>query len=197
MSTSMIRAMLLEAPEELALPKEPVTAAPTSGGVAMNDTDFAPPAPMATAGAAAPLSPINTGGPAGPNVIQKEVQDKSKIIAITKQLKSIIANLEKTFDGDDLSVADANNEIHEFLMTLAFFADKYAEIIGQNLGTGAEEAPAIPEAPMSEPPMPEPMPEPVPEAPIDMNEPQPATEESMFTEPAPQEESMFTEPGAV
>ena len=182
--------MLTEAGNEMALPKEDVSAAPIAGGDTMGATDFAPaPPPMAAMG-------MPQGAPAmpqaqqGPNTIQKDVLNKQLVLAITSELKGVISTYEKRFENTEFSVEDAKIYLNSFLQSLAYHADNIANLIGEEIpeeGAGMEMPP--------EDIMP---PEPAVEEPI-----APPVETGMLpevspelSEPATVEPNMFTEPNA-
>lgn len=191
-----IRELLLEAPEEVSLPKQPVSAAPASAGAPMSQDDFAPAPPAAAAPGMNPLPTMHTGA-AGPSTVQKEVLNKQLMLAITGELKSMISTYEKKFESEDFTIDDAKIYIHNFLESLAFHADKIANLIGEDMPDDvAEDMPV--EAPLEEPPMPEmPVEEPAPvqtgemglEPSLDMGQPSPE-----LTDPNPYEPSPFTNP---
>lgn len=182
--------MLNEAPEEMSVAKEPVSAAPIAGD-SMSDTDFAPQPQATQASAAAPMSaPAMPSVPAGMTTVQKEVLNKQLMLAITSELKSLIATYEKKFEGEDFTVDDAKIYINNFLESLAFQADKIAALVGEapageSEGIEMPQEEVVPPAPAAEP-MPEsPTPEPLPD---------------MGTEPMPIESGEasfggFTNPG--
>lgn len=160
--------MLNEAPEEMSVAKEPVSAAPIAGD-SMSDTDFAPQPQATQAPAAAPMSaPAMPSVPAGMTTVQKEVLNKQLMLAITSELKSLIATYEKKFEGEDFTVDDAKIYINNFLESLAFQADKIAALVGEapageSEGIEMPQEEVVPPAPaaepMPEPPTPEPLPD--------------------------------------
>ncbi len=192
MIKNMLR-MLTEAPEEMTVAKEPVSAAPVTGDT-MADTDFAP-QPQAAQMPAAPMSAPAMPTPSnGHNTVQKEVLNKQLMLAITSELKSLISTYEKKFEGEDFAVQDATIYINNFLESLAFQADRIAALIGE---APADESEGV-EMPQEdivppEPTMPEPPPAPMPEESMAMSEP---TDE--FTTPEVSPEASFggfTNPG--
>lgn len=193
-----IRQLLLEAPEEVSLPKQPVSAAPATAGAPMSQDDFAPAPPPTAAPGMNPLPTMHTGA-AGPSTVQKEVLNKQLMLAITGELKSMISTYEKKFESEDFTIDDAKIYIHNFLESLAFHADKIANLIGEDMPDDvAEDMPV--EAPLEEPPMPDAsIEEPAPvevgsmdaglEAPLGDVAPSPE-----LTDPNPYEPSPFTNP---
>jgi hypothetical protein len=198
-----IRQLLTEAPEEVTLAKQPVSAAPTAPeGVKMSPTDFAPPAPAGGASAGlAPLPGINPGQ-AGPSTLNKEILNKQLLLSNLIVLKNIVATFEKQFEGEDFSIDDAKVYIHSFLQNLATQADNIAGIIGEEMG----ESGPVEGAPV-EMPEPETLPEPpsasnTPKAPVETGEidlagaepPIGGSPTDELSEPVPFEPSHFTNP---
>ena len=183
-------ALLMEAPEEFELPKEPTSAAPTSiTGDKMGDSDFAPPSSSAGSAPAMPQVPSMPAGQQGTYTVNKEVLNKQLILAITAELKSVISTYEKKFEGEDFTIDDAKIYINNFLQSLAFHADKIANLIGEEI---PEEAPEIePELPTPDESLP--MDEPLPEEPVETGMlPDEAPQE--FSEPVEVEQNAFTDP---
>lgn len=199
--SSYIRQILTEAPEEVTLPKESVSAAPVSAGAPMSGADFAPAPPPTQAGGMAPLPTMHTNA-AGPSTVQKEVLNKQLMLAITGELKSMISTYEKKFESEDFTIDDAKIYIHNFLESLAFHADKIANLIGEDMpddvpdGALDELAPEL-EVPVSEPELPVP---PVSETgeldlPVDSGLGEaPQDQSTELTDPNPYEPSPFTNP---
>lgn len=186
--TSTIRALLTEAPEEMTVAKQPTAAAPTAAGEKMSANDFAPAPPAGATPGLAPLPNLNTGQ-AGPATIQKEVLSKHQIISVVREVKAAVANFEKQFESEDFTVEDAKIYIHNFLESLAFFADKIANFIGEDMG-----GEVAPEATPDLAPAPEPLAAPAPEAepfaePVQTGEISPELSEPVSLEPSP-----FTNP---
>lgn len=178
---------LLEAAEEIAIPKEPTAAAPVIAGEGMHSDDFA------TAASSAPAqAPSMPQGQMGATTVQKTVLNKELVLAVTSELKSTIATYEKKFEKDDLSVEDASIYLNNMLESLAFHADKIAALINQP--AAAVEAPAP--TPMSTEGLPELVEPAAAPAPI---EEMPPTEEGTpgpgLTNPGGEEEApAFTNP---
>jgi hypothetical protein len=196
-----IRQLLTEAPEEVTLAKQPVSAAPTAPeGAKMSPTDFAAPAP--TAGGSAGLAPLPgiNAGQAGPSTLNKEILNKQLLLSNLIVLKNIVATFEKQFEGEDFSIDDAKVYIHSFLQNLATQADNIAGIIGEEMGEGGPAMEAPVEMPAAET-IPEP-PAPV-EAPVETGEidltggsepPIGGAPTGELSEPVPFEPSPFTNP---
>lgn len=120
--------LLSEATEELSLPKEPTAATPT--GETMSATNFAP--PVDSSALTQPMAiPNMPSAQTGPTTVQKEIINKQLLLAVTAELKSTIATYEKKFESEDLTVDDAKIYIVNFLESLAFHADKIANLIGE------------------------------------------------------------------
>jgi hypothetical protein len=195
-----IRQLLTEAPEEVTLAKQPVSAAPTAPeGVKMSPTDFAPPAPAGgVSSGLSPLPGINQGQ-AGPSTLNKEILNKQLLLSNLIVLKNIVATFEKQFEGEDFSIDDAKIYIHSFLQNLATQADNIASIIGEEMG----ESDSVEGSPV-EMPEPETLPEPSSDskAPaetgeIDLSGAEPpigGSPTDELSEPVPSEPSHFTNP---
>jgi hypothetical protein len=160
-SPSLIRKMILEA--------EDLTIAPSQDAQAANDfTAAATPdqvaSDMATAGAeTAPGTPGLQGSTltmpqvATPqSTISKTVINKDIILSQLAELKSVITNYEKRFEGEDLTPSDANVYISSLLSTLVFHAEKFNAFMESAPGSNetpsielppSEAAPALPELP--------------------------------------------------
>ena len=166
------------------LEAEDLTLAPSPDAQAANDfTASATPdqvaSDMATAGAAAaPGTPGLQGSTltmpqvATPqSTISKTVINKDIILSQLAELKSVITNYEKRFEGEDLTPEDANVYISSLLSTLVFHAEKFNAFMESAPGGGEAPSPieAMPELPVEAPiaPMPEaaPAPEALPELP--------------------------------
>lgn len=151
---SMIRRLILEA--------EDLTLNPSADAQQAEDfTSASSPADvMADMTAAAAQPPQGTPGLQGsaltmPNVAQpqttvsKTVINRDIILSQLAELKSVITNYEKKFDGDDLTPEDANVYISSLLSTLVFHAEKFNAFMES--GSEAEtplpvEEPTAPEA---------------------------------------------------
>ncbi len=151
---SMIKNCLLEATEDIKIDAADATAAPVSGNP-MAPEDFSAQPPTATQTgmlsnpvAAAPLN-MPQGLQQGSITIQKTVLNKERVVAITAELKSIIATYEKKFEKEDISVENAEIQLSNMLDSLAFYADKLAALIGRNTETepGSELSQESPEEP--------------------------------------------------
>ncbi len=59
-----------------------------------------------------------------PATLKKTVINRDIILSQLAELKSVITNYEKQFDGDDLTPEDANIYISSLLSTLVFHAEK-------------------------------------------------------------------------
>jgi hypothetical protein len=106
--------------------------------VQATNADFSSPDQIANdlATATAPASPAGGTGMSGasltmPNIvapqttISKTVINKDIILSQLAELKSVITNYEKQFEGDDLTPEDANVYISSLLSTLVFHAEKF------------------------------------------------------------------------
>ena len=165
MKKSMVR-QLIEALEDVNLPKEPTSAAPVEGQD-MSSNDFAPapepPAPGASETGIAPAMPT-VPPTAKNNTVQKDVLNKEVIKSITGPLKNLVTSFEKIFESD-LTTEQAKPHITQFLEVVAVLANNLAKLGGLEVeeAGGMEEAPPMedlnpmPEEPnpMPEPPMPE------------------------------------------
>ena len=175
--SSTIRRLILEA-EDLTL--DPSTQAQQTEQ--FTDTAASPNDVMADMSAAAPQAPQTPGMPGAalsmPSIakpqstVSKTVINRDIILSQLAELKSVITNYEKKFDGDDLTPEDANVYISSLLSTLVFHAERFNDFMGSDSegGEAAPEAmpelpPESPEMPLESPEMPPAGPEPSPEAP--------------------------------
>ncbi|MCI4436147.1 MAG: hypothetical protein JHC33_04975 [Ignisphaera sp.] len=167
---SIIRRLILEA--------EDLTLSPSSDAQAAQDfTAGSTPGQVASDMATAEAAPAaGTPGLQGstltmPQVtapqstISKTVINKDIILSQLAELKSVITNYEKRFEGDDLTPEDANVYISSLLSTLVFHAEKFNAFMESAPGGGEAPSPIepMPEAPIAE--MPAPTPEALPELP--------------------------------
>jgi len=116
------------------------------------------------------LTMPNVAQPA--TTVSKTVINRDIILSQLAELKSVITNYEKKFDGDDLTPEDANVYISSLLSTLVFHAERFNTFMETE---GAKSAPAEPAVP-TEAPLPaseaapealnEPLPEPPAAAPV-------------------------------
>jgi hypothetical protein len=145
------------APSADAQQAQDFTAGSTPGQVASDmATSAAPAAPAAglpgSQGVTLTMPQIATPQ----STISKTVINKDIILSQLAELKSVITNYEKRFEGADLTPEDANVYISSLLSTLVFHAEKFNAFM--------ESSPGGEVAPTSEP---EPMPSPLPEAPAE------------------------------
>ena len=147
---SLIRKLILEA--------EDLTLNPSADAQAAQDfTSMASPMDVAADMSAAVPSPETPGLQGSaltmPNIAppqvttQKTVINKDIILSQLTELKSVITNYEKRFDGDDLTPEQANVLISGLLSTLVFHAEKFNAFMESS---PAEETPSamMPEAPL-------------------------------------------------
>jgi hypothetical protein len=107
--------------------------------------------------------------------VSKTVINRDIILSQLAELKSVITNYEKKFDGDDLTPDDANVYISSLLSTLVFHAERFNTFMESDEGAGAApEAMLEPELPLAEEPLPA-MPETLPEAGLEAPLPELAT----------------------
>jgi len=123
-----------------------------------------------------------------PSTVSKTVINKDIILAQLAELKSVITNYEKQFEGDDLTPEDGNVYISSLLSTLVFHAEKFNAFMESTPGEAPAESPmeALPEALPTEAPV---EPPPAEEAAVPSPEPgeaPPAEEAPLGQEPAPQ-----------
>ncbi len=127
--------------------------------------------------------------------VEKTVINRDIILSQLAELKSIITNYEKKFDGDDLTPEDANVYISSLLSSLVFHAERLNAFMSSDGGESSEGLPEMPEemptpeeaGPEAPPPVEEPvspeaagpeappeagMPPPGPEAPPPVEQPQ-------------------------
>lgn len=128
---SLIRKMILEA-EDLTMAPSGVaqdiqdTTTSTPDEIAAR-TAAAAPAPGAMPGTGSALTMPQVSTP--PSTISKTVINKDIILSQLSELKSVITNYEKKFEGDDLTPEDANVYISSLLSTLVFHAEKFNEFM--------------------------------------------------------------------
>ena len=142
---SLIRKLMLEA-EDLTLNPSPDSQAIQDFSGESTSLDQ-----VATdAAAAAPAGAPGLGGSAitMPNVapqqttISKTVINKDIILSQLAELKSVVTNYEKQFEGDDLTPEDANVYISSLLSTLVFHAEKlnaFMEVAPEGGAPGMEQ----------------------------------------------------------
>ena len=133
----------------------------------MNDMEAAQPAPQAPGLQGSALTMPNVAQQA--TTLEKTVINRDIILSQLAELKSVITNYEKKFDGDDLTPEDANVYISSLLSTLVFHAERFNAFMESEGGAEAEaptEMPAAPELPAE-------MPTPEEQAPV---EPPPTAE---------------------
>lgn len=173
---SLIRKMILEA-EDLTL--SPSADAQAAQDFTASSTPDQVAADMATSEAPAASAPGLQGSTltmpqvATPqSTISKTVINKDIILSQLAELKSVITNYEKRFEGEDLTPEDANVYISSLLSTLVFHAEKFNAFMesapGGDTPSPIEAMPELPteapiEAPIAE--MPAPTPEALPELP--------------------------------
>lgn len=129
---SLIRQLMMEAENINLNPSDSSMDSQTAVG------DFSSPDQIATdlaVQAPANQSPAVGGMPGTsltmPNIttpqttISKTVINKDIILAQLAELKSVVTNYEKQFEGDDLTPEDANVYISSLLSTLVFHAEKF------------------------------------------------------------------------
>ncbi len=108
--------------------------------------------------------------------VSKTVINRDIILSQLAELKSVITNYEKKFDGDDLTPEDANVYISSLLSTLVFHAERFntfMETEGAKAPDTTQTEPAEPILPASEAApaaLNEPLPEPASPAPIENTE---------------------------
>ena len=163
---SMIRRLILEAEDLTLSPNAQAqeTQQFTDQAAATSPSDVM--ADMTAAAAAAPQqgtpglqgSTLTMPQVAKPQTtVSKTVINRDIILSQLAELKSVITNYEKKFDGDDLTPEDANVYISSLLSTLVFHAERFNTFMES--GEGAETTPETslePELPLAEEPaMPE------------------------------------------
>ena len=85
--------------------------------------------------------------------LKKTVINRDIILSQLAELKSVITNYEKKFDGDDLTPETANVHISSLLGTLVFHAERFNAFMESDGGAEPEapaEMPAAPEMPAPE-----------------------------------------------
>lgn len=146
---SLIRKLILEA--------EDLTITPSPEAQEVNDfTNSTSPDQVASdmsqqAAMAAPATPGLQGSTltmppaqqAAPT-ISKTVINKAVIATQLAELKSIIVGYEKTFQGSDLDVSDANVAIGGLLSALVFHAEKLNAFMESTPGSETEQAEPMP-----------------------------------------------------
>jgi hypothetical protein len=142
------------APSADAQQAQDFTAGSTPGQVASDMATSAAPAAGLPGSQGATLTMPQVATPQ--STISKTVINKDIILSQLAELKSVITNYEKRFEGADLTPEDANVYISSLLSTLVFHAEKFNAFM--------ESSPSGEVAPTSEP---EPMPSPLPEAPAE------------------------------
>jgi hypothetical protein len=191
MLSSFIRE-ILEA-EELVLPKETESAADTSGAQISTDDFAAPPTPPTGLNVPTGVAPTMPNPALGQATVQKEVINKGLFLSISAELKSTISTYEKKFESGDLSIEDAKVYLNNFLETLAYNAERIANILGEgnepeeNQGIQVPEPVITPEPSIEAPTAPEMAPEAAP-APIE------APGKLGLSEPVPAEIDQYTNP---
>jgi hypothetical protein len=151
---SLIRQLIMEAENINLTPSDDAQAVQAS-------TDFSSADQIATDLTAAGTPPA--GAPAAPGMgasltmpqvtqpqatISKTVINKDIILSQLAELKSIVTNYEKQFEGDDLTPEDANVRISSLLSALVFHAEKFNAFME---GAPSESEPSLaPESASSE-----------------------------------------------
>lgn len=131
---SLIRKLILEA-EELTLNPSPEAQSVQDSTAASSPADIAADMSAASAESAASstgsaLTMPNVAAPA--STVNKTVINKDIVLSQLAELKSVIQNFEKKFDGDDLTPAQANVLISGLLSTLVFHAERFNAFMGSS-----------------------------------------------------------------
>lgn len=148
---SLIRKLIMEAEELTLNPSAEADAVPAAGSSPMDVASSlaaSQPAQGAPGLQGSTLQLPQVTPPA--STISKTVINKDIILSQLAELKSVITNYEKQFEGDDLTPEDANVYISSLLSTLVFHAEKLNNFMESTPGSEEESAPA-PEEPVAEP----------------------------------------------
>jgi hypothetical protein len=128
---SLIRQLILEAEDMTLAPSTDAQAVDNFTAGASPEDVAADMSAAATAPAAAPATPGLTGSAltmpqvaAPQSTVSKTIINKDIILSQLNELKSVITNYEKRFEGEDLTPQDANVYISSLLSTLVFHAEK-------------------------------------------------------------------------
>ena len=146
---SLIRQSILEA-ENLTLSPSPAAqevedVSSTPDEIASRLTPAATPGMSSQQGASLTIPQISTP----PTTINKTIINKDIVLSQLSELKSVITNYEKKFEGDDLTPEDANVYISSLLGTLVYHAEKFNDFISS--GEEAVTEPVPTEEPESMP----------------------------------------------
>ena len=154
--SSLIRRLILEAedltlnPNASAQQTEQFTDNAAAGAGAsptdiMSDLASAAPVEQAPGLQGSALTMPNVASPQA--TVSKTVINRDIILSQLAELKSVITNYEKKFDGDDLTPEDANVYISSLLSTLVFHAERFNAFMESDASKVGETTPEIANTP--------------------------------------------------